>query len=165
MCLNGKTFASNGTKKIEIRENSRFILCDCVGGGTIDGADNCWGGAGIYFQNSTMDMYGGKITGGHTGNGGGGAIALDDVNCIFNMYGGEISGNKAARNGGAVYMFRATSTLNLSGGTIKNNTAGSSGGAVYFNTTSDGKIQGILNISGNPMVRTTPCPTRQTTLP
>ena len=153
LCLNGKTFASNGTKKIEIRENSRFILCDCVGGGTIDGADNCWGGAGIYFQNSTMDMYGGKITGGHTGNGGGGAIALDDVNCIFNMYGGEISGNKAARNGGAVYMFRATSTLNLSGGTIKNNTAGSSGGAVYFNTTSDGKIQGILNISGNPVVK------------
>ena len=212
LCLNGKTFASNGTKKIEMRENSRFILCDCVGGGTIDGADNCWGGAGIYLHNSTMDMYGGKIIGGHTGNGGGGAIALDDVNCIFNMYGGEISGNKAdrfggaiflngtlqskkggtvnlyggtiknnsaqlggaiyavyggtvnlcggeisgnkaARNGGAVYMFRATSTLNLSGGTIKNNTAGSSGGAVYFNTTSDGKIQGILNISGNPVVK------------
>lgn len=348
LCLNGKTFASNGTKKIEMRENSRFILCDCVGGGTIDGADNCWGGAGIYLHNSTMDMYGGKITGGHTGNGGGGAIALDDVNCIFNMYGGEISGNKAdryggaiflngtlqtkkggtvniyggtisnnsaqiggaiyavyggtvnlfggeisgntatangggaiclnhsgvlnmtggkmqnntaktdggavnlyastftfsggtissnhaneyggavylsisgklnmtggeicnntaaeeggavhvygqnatfnlssgtitgneavdggavylnqenstlnmtggeisgnkaARYGGAVYMFRATSTLNLSGGTIKNNTAGSSGGAVYFNTTSDGKIQGILNISGNPVVK------------
>ena len=348
LCLNGKTFASNGTTKIEMRENSHFILCDCAGGGTIDGADSCWGGAGIYLHNSTMDMYGGKITGGHTGNGGGGAIALDDVNCVFNMYGGEISGNKAdryagaiflngtlqsnkggtvnlyggtiknnsaqlggaiyavyggtvnlfcgeisgnkatvngggaiclnhsgvlnmtggkmqnntaktdggavnlfastftfsdgtisnnysaeyggavylsisgklnmtggeicnntakeeggavhvygenatfnfsggkitgneavdggavylnqenstlnmtggeisgnkaARNGGAVYMFRATSTLNLSGGTIKNNTAGSSGGAVYFNTTSDGKIQGILNISGNPVVK------------
>ena len=348
LCLNGKTFASNGTTKIEMRENSHFILCDCAGGGTIDGADSCWGGAGIYLHNSTMDMYGGKITGGHTGNGGGGAIALDDVNCVFNMYGGEISGNKAdryagaiflngtlqsnkggtvnlyggtiknnsaqlggaiyavyggtvnlfcgeisgnkatvngggaiclnhsgvlnmtggkmqnntaktdggavnlfastftfsdgtisnnhsdeyggavylstsctlnmtggeicnntaaeeggavhvygknstfnlssgkitgneavdggavylnqelstlnmtggeisgnkaTRNGGAVYMFRATSTLNLSGGTIKNNTAGSSGGAVYFNTTSDGKIQGILNISGNPVVK------------
>ncbi len=348
LCLNGKTFASSGTTKIEMRENSHFILCDCAGGGTIDGADSCWGGAGIYLHNSTMDMYGGKITGGHTGNGGGGAIALDDVNCVFNMYGGEISGNKAdryagaiflngtlqsnkggtvnlyggtiknnsaqlgsaiyavyggtvnlfggeisgnkatvngggaiclnhsgvlnmtggkmqnntaktdggavnlfastftfsggtisnnhasewggaiylstsctlnmtggeicnntaaeeggavhvygqnstfnfsggtitgneavdggavylnqelstlnmtggeisgnkaTRNGGAVYMFRATSTLNLSGGTIKNNTAGSSGGAVYFNTTSDGKIQGILNISGNPVVK------------
>ena len=348
LCLNGKTFASNGTTKIEMRENSHFILCDCAGGGTIDGADSCWGGAGIYLHNSTMDMYGGKITGGHTGNGGGGAIALDDVNCVFNMYGGEISGNKAdryagaiflngtlqsnkggtvnlyggtiknnsaqlggaiyavyggtvnlfggeisgnkatvngggaiclnhsgvlnmtggkmqnntaktdggavnlfastftfsdgtisnnysaeyggavylsisgklnmtggeicnntaaeeggavhvygenstfnfsggtitgneamdggavylnqenstlnmtggeisgnkaTRNGGAVYMFRATSTLNLSGGTIKNNTADSSGGAVYFNTTSDGKIQGILNISGNPVVK------------
>ncbi|MGM9651040.1 MAG: hypothetical protein ACI3VX_03760, partial [Faecousia sp.] len=349
LCLNGKTFASNGTKKIETRENSRFILCDCAGGGTIDGADSSWGGAGIYLHNSTMDMYGGKITGGYaSGNGGGGAIALDDVNCVFNMYGGEISGNKAyryggaiflngtlqtnkggtvniyggtisgnsakiggaiysvyggtvnlyggeisgntatvngggaiclnhsgvlnmtggkmqnntaktdggavnlyastftfsggtisnnysaeyggaiylsiscklymtggeicnntaaeeggavhvygqnsffnlsagtitgneakdggavylnqenstlnmtggeisgnkaSRNGGAVYMFRAMSTLNLSGGTIKNNTAGSSGGAVYFNTTSDGKIQGVLNISGNPVVK------------
>ena len=349
LCLNGKTFASNGTTKIEMRENSHFILCDCAGGGTIDGADSCWGGAGIYLHNSTMDMYGGKITGGYaSGNGGGGAIALDDVNCVFNLYGGEISGNganskggaiflnsvlqtqkggtvnlyggtisnnsaqiggaiysqyggtvnlyggeisgntatangggaiclnhsgvlnmtggkmqnntaktdggavnlfastftfyggtisnnysaeyggavylsisgkmnmtggeicnntakeeggavhvygenatfnfsggkitgneavdggavylnqenstlnmtggeisgnKATRNGGAVYMFRATSTLNLSGGTIKNNTADSSGGAVYFNTTSDGKIQGILNISGNPVVK------------
>ena len=350
LCLNGKTFASNGTNKIVVKENSRLILCDCAGGGTIDGADSGWGGTGIYLYNSTMDMYGGKITGGYaSGNGGGGAIALDDVNCVFNMYGGEISGNranryggaiflngtlqskkggtvnlyggtisnnsakiggaiysqyggtvnlyggeisgnkatangggaiclnhsgvlsmtggkmqnntaktdggavnlfastftfsggtisnnysaeyggavylsisgklnmtggeicnntakeeggavhvygenatfnfsggtitgneakkdggavylnqenstlnmtggeisgnKAARNGGAVYMFRATSTLNLSGGTIKNNTAGSSGGAVYFNTTSDGKIQGILNISGNPVVK------------
>ena len=349
LCLNGKTFASNGTTKIEMRENSHFILCDCAGGGTIDGADSCWGGAGIYLHNSTMDMYGGKITGGYaSGNGGGGAIALDDVNCVFNLYGGEISGNganskggaiflnsvlqtqkggtvnlyggtisnnsaqiggaiysqyggtvnlyggeisgntatangggaiclnhsgvlnmtggkmqnntaktdggavnlfastftfyggtisnnysaeyggavylsisgkmnmtggeicnntakeeggavhvygenatfnfsggkitgneavdggavylnqenstlnmtggeisgnKATRNGGAVYMFRATSTFNLSGGTIKNNTADSSGGAVYFNTTSDGKIQGILNISGDPVVK------------
>ena len=241
LCLNSKTFASNGTNKIMVKENSKLILCDCAGGGTIKGATKGWGGTGIYLYNSTMDMYGGKITGGYAdGNGGGGAIALDDVNCAFNMYGGEISGNKAksyggaiflngtlqskksgivnlyggtisnnhasgyggavylsissrltmtdgeicnntadeeggavhvygqnstfnfsggtitgnkAVYGGAVYLFREKSTLNLFGGTIKNNTAGSSGGAVYFNTTSDGKIQGILNISGNPVVK------------
>ncbi|MDD5919036.1 MAG: hypothetical protein PUD73_08110 [bacterium] len=135
LCLNGKTFASNGTTKIEMRENSHFILCDCAGGGTIDGADSCWGGAGIYLHNSTMDMYGGKITGGHTGNGGGGAIALDDVNCVFNMYGGEISGNKADRYAGAIFLngtlqSNKGGTVNLYGGTIKNNSA-QLGGAIY----------------------------------
>ncbi len=136
LCLNGKTFASNGTKKIEVWGNSRFILCDCAGGGTIDGADSCWGGAGIYLHNSTMDMYGGKITGGNaSGNGGGGAIALDDVNCVFNMYGGEISGNKANRFGGAIFLngtlqTKKGGTVNLYGGTIKNNSA-KIGGAIY----------------------------------
>ena len=137
LCLNGKTFASNGTNKIVVKENSRLILCDCAGGGTIDGADSGWGGTGIYLYNSTMDMYGGKITGGYaSGNGGGGAIALDDVNCVFNMYGGEISGNKANRFGGAIFLNSSTSkkikggTVNLYGGTISNNSA-QIGGAIY----------------------------------
>ena len=137
LCLNGKTFASNGTNKIVVKENSRLILCDCAGGGTIDGADSGWGGTGIYLYNSTMDMYGGKITGGYaSGKGGGGAIALDDVNCVFNMYGGEISGNKANRFGGAIFLNSSTSkkikggTVNLYGGTISNNSA-QIGGAIY----------------------------------
>ncbi len=62
LCLNGKTFASNGTNKIVVKENSRFILCDCVGGGTVKGATTGWGGTGVYLYKSTMDMYGGKIT-------------------------------------------------------------------------------------------------------
>ena len=136
LCLNGKTFASNGTNKIVVKENSRFILCDCAGGGTIDGADSGWGGTGIYLYNSTMDMYGGKITGGYaSGNGGGGAIALDDVNCVFNMYGGEISGNRANRYGGAIFLngtlqSKKGGTVNLYGGTISNNSA-KIGGAIY----------------------------------
>lgn len=136
LCLNGKTFASNGTNKIVVKENSRFILCDCAGGGTIDGADSGWGGTGIYLYNSTMDMYGGKITGGYaSGNGGGGAIALDDVNCVFNMYGGEISGNRANRYGGAIFLNgtlqrKKGGTVNLYGGTISNNSA-KIGGAIY----------------------------------
>ena len=136
LCLNGKTFASNGTNKIVVKENSRFILCDCAGGGTIDGANSGWGGTGIYLYNSTMDMYGGKITGGYaSGNGGGGAIALDDVNCVFNMYGGEISGNRAKVNGGAIFLNgeskkKESGTVNLYGGTISNNSA-ANGGAIY----------------------------------
>ena len=135
LCLNGKTFASNGTNKIVVRD-SHLILCDCAGGGTIDGADSGWGGTGIYLYNSTLDMYGGKITGGYaSGNGGGGAIALDDVNCVFNMYGGEISGNRANRYGGAIFLngtlqTKKGGTVNLYGGRIKNNSA-KIGGAIY----------------------------------
>ena len=105
----------------------------------------------MYGKNSNFNFSGGTITGNEAVDGG--AVYLNQELSTLNMTGGEISGNTATANGGAVYMYRATSTLNLSGGTIQNNTAGSSGGAVYFNTTSDGKIQGILNISGNPVVK------------
>ena len=119
-----------------LRDADRAAADGCAGGGTIDGADSGWGGTGIYLYNSTMDMYGGKITGGYaSGNGGGGAIALDDVNCVFNMYGGEISGNKANRYGGAIFLngtlqTKKGGTVNLYGGTIKNNSA-KIGGAIY----------------------------------
>ena len=73
LCLNGKTLASNGTAKIQVKNGGRLVLCDCQGSGTIKGAtQNVWGGACIYLYNSTLDMFGGKLTGGKvTGNGGG----------------------------------------------------------------------------------------------
>ena len=106
LCLNGKTLASNGTAKIQVKNGGRLVLCDCQGGGTFKGAtQSVWGGACIYLYTSTLDMFGGKLTGGKvTGNGGGGAIALDDKDCVFNMYGGEIRGNTASNKGGGVYM-------------------------------------------------------------
>lgn len=104
LCLNGKTLASNGTAKIQVKNGGRLVLCDCRGGGTFKGAtQSVWGGACIYLYTSTLDMFGGKLTGGKvTGKGGGGAIALDDQQCIFNMYGGEISGNNGKNYGGAI---------------------------------------------------------------
>lgn len=85
LCLNGKTLASNGTAKIQVKNGGRLALCDCRGGGTFKGAtQSVWGGACIYLYTSTLDMFGGKLTGGKvTGKGGGGAIALDDQQCIF----------------------------------------------------------------------------------
>lgn len=142
LCLNGKTLASNGTAKIQVKNGGRLVLCDCQGSGTIKGAtQNVWGGACIYLYNSTLDMFGGKLTGGKvTGNGGGGAIALDDQQCIFNMYGGEISGNNGKNYGGAIFRkFNANmpnttgGTFNMYGGTIKDNTA--KNGGAFFSTT------------------------------
>lgn len=150
LCLNGKTLASNGTAKIQVKNGGRLVLCDCQGSGTIKGAtQNVWGGACIYFYNSTLDMFGGKLTGGKvTGNGGGGAIALDDQQCIFNMYGGEISGNNGKNYGGAIFRkFNANmpnttgGTFNMYGGTIKDNTA--KNGGAFFSTTG-----GTINMTG-----------------
>ena len=150
LCLNGKTLASNGTAKIQVKNGGRLVLCDCLGGGTFKGAtQSVWGGACIYLYTSTLDMFGGKLTGGKvTGKGGGGAIALDDQQCIFNMYGGEISGNNGKNYGGAIFRkFNANmpnttgGTFNMYGGTIKNNTA--KNGGAFFSTTG-----GTINMTG-----------------
>lgn len=150
LCLNGKTLSSNGEKKIKVKNNARLVLCDCSGGGTIKGATkNVWGGACVYLYTSTFDMFGGKLTGGKvTKGGGGGAIALDDQQCVFNMYGGEISGNDGRNYGGAIFRkFNANvpnttgGAFNMYGGTIKNNTA--LNGGAFFSTTG-----GTVNLAG-----------------
>ena len=150
LCLNGKTLSSNGEKKIKVRNNARLVLCDCSGGGTIKGATkNVWGGTCVYLYTSTFDMFGGKLTGGIvTKGGGGGAIAMDDQQCVFNMYGGEISGNNGKNYGGAIFRkFNANmpnttgGAFNMYGGTIKNNTA--LNGGAFFSTTG-----GTVNLAG-----------------
>ena len=144
LCLNGKQLASNGTSKINVgkatKDNSgrtpaRLVICDCKGGGTIKGATRkVWGGACIYLYNSTLDIFGGKITGGKvSGNGGGGALALDDSKCVVDMYGGEISGNNGNKSGGAIFLNSADKkggTVNIYGGLIANNKA-QNGGVIY----------------------------------
>ena len=151
LCLNGKTLSSNGSAKIEVRNGGRLVLCDCQGGGTFKGATkNVWGGACVYLYTSTMDMFGGKLTGGKVtkGGGGGGAIALDDKNCVFNMYGGEISGNDGRNYGGAIFQNFAANkpnatggNFNMYGGVIKNNSA--KNGGAFFSTTG-----GTINMTG-----------------
>ena len=150
LCLSGKTLASNGTAKIQVKNGGRLVLCDCRGGGTFKGAtQSVWGGACIYLYTSTLDMFGGKLTGGKvTGKGGGGAIALDDQQCKFNMYGGEISGNNGKSYGGAIFRkFNANmpnttgGTFNMYGGTIKGNPA--KNGGAFFSTTG-----GTINMTG-----------------
>ncbi len=150
LCLNGKTLSSNGEKKIKVRNNARLVLCDCSGGGTIKGATkNVWGGACVYLYASTFDMFGGKLTGGTvTKGGGGGAIAMDDQQCVFNMYGGEISGNNGNNYGGAIFRKYDENkpnitggAFNMYGGTIKNNEA--KNGGAFFSTTG-----GTVNLAG-----------------
>ena len=146
LCLNGKTFASNGTNKITVNNGGRLVLCDCAGGGTIRGATKkVWGGSCVYLYQSTLDIFGGTITGGKvTGKGGGGAIALDDSKCVLNIYGGEISGNNGNKSGGAIFLNKTDNkggTVNMYGGTIANNTA-QKGGVIYS------ECGGTINLAG-----------------
>ena len=150
LCLNGKTLSSNGKSKIEVKNGGRLVLCDCQGGGTIKGATkDVWGGGCVYLYTSTFDMFGGKLTGGKvTKGGGGGAIALDDQQCVFNMYGGEISGNDGNNYGGAIFRKYDKNkpnitggAFNMYGGTIKNNEA--KNGGAFFSTTG-----GTVNLAG-----------------
>ena len=145
LCLNGKTFASNGTNKITVNNGGRLVLCDCAGGGTIRGATKSWGGSCVYLYQSTLDIFGGKITGGKvSGNGGGGAIALDDSKCVLNIYGGEISDNNGKNSGGAIFLNKADKkggTVNIYGGLIANNKA-TNGGVIYS------ACGGTINLSG-----------------
>ena len=149
LCLNGKTLSSNGSSKIQVKNGGHLVLCDCQGGGTIKGATSGWGGMCVYLYTSTFDMFGGKLTDGKvTGSGGGGAIAMDDQQCVFNMYGGEISGNNGKNYGGAIFRkFNANmpnttgGAFNMYGGTIKNNEA--KNGGAFFSTTG-----GTVNLAG-----------------
>ena len=128
LCLNGKEYASNGTNKIQVKNSGRLVLCDCKGTGVIKGATSGWGGMGIYLYTGTVDIFGGKLTGGKvTGNGGGGAIALEDNSSTLNIYGGEISGNNGNGKGGAIYA-KSGGTINMYGGRIAQNEAYRGGG-------------------------------------
>ena len=138
LCLNGKTLASNGTAKIQVKNGGRLVLCDCQGGGTFKGAtQSVWGGACIYLYTSTLDMFGGK----HWHHGG-----------AFNMYGGTIKDN-TAKNGGAFFSTTG-GTINMTGGTISGNKATQSsndagGGAIYMRGSGTINISGSAQITGN----------------
>ena len=145
LCLNGKTLSSNGTVKFKVRNSARLVLCDCQGSGSIKGVSSGWGGGCVYLYNSTLDMYGGKLTGAKVKHGGG--VALDDNNCKLNLYGGSISGNTATVRGGGVYMLNG-GTVNIYGGSISNNTASGTGtkglgGGIFLEAGS-----GSINIYG-----------------
>lgn len=128
LCLNGKEYASNGSNKIQVKNSGRLVLCDCKGTGVIKGATSGWGGMGIYLYAGTVDIFGGKFTGGKvTGNGGGGAIALEDNSSTLNIYDGEISGNNGNGKGGAIYT-KSGGTINMYGGRIAKNEAYRGGG-------------------------------------
>jgi len=153
LCLNGKEYASNGTNKIQVKNSGHLVLCDCGESGVIKCATNGWGGMGIYIYTGTVDIFGGKFTGGSvTGKGGGGAIALEDNSSTLNIYGGEISGNNGnGKGGGTINMYggriaqnkayrggglclNGSGTLNMYGGLIENNSSTASWDTIPANS-------------------------------
>lgn len=145
LCLNGKelkredlTGGTDAQKKFIVKGGARLVICDCQGGGSIICGQSAGKGGAFYVENwSSMDLFGGKITGSSAEYGG--AIALTDLSpngdskpSKLNIYGGEISGNTAAENGGAIYI-AANCSLNIFGKpVIKDNTVGEKANNVYL---------------------------------
>ena len=149
--LNGNAIDRGLTSAAEngyvILNNGILTISDSAGGGVITGGNNTVNG-GAVFNNGTLVLASGSITGNTAGESGAGV--WNESSGLFSMTGGTITGNTAIGwHGGGVYN---GGTLNLSGGSIVNNEAKGNldsngigqGGGILNN--------GTLNIYGAPVV-------------
>lgn len=96
------------------------------------------GGGGVSISLSTLNMYGGEISG-NTASYGGGVLLTrgpyDSGNSVFNMYGGKICGNTASLdsgpNGGGGVAVKMDSVFNMYDGEISGNDVKKNGKAAY----------------------------------
>ena len=164
LCLNGYSIILNADGDvIKIGKNGSLTLCDCRQNGAAsaygrithgtgaDGSQYTGHGVMMFYEQTSFNMYGGKISGNKiTDSYGSGAGVYIFKSSYFNMYGGEISGNELTgwySNGGGV----CNSGTMFVGGNAKISdnhvTYGSSnGGGVYV--TDDGK----LTLSGSAQI-------------
>ena len=157
LCLNGHTITvkDGADYTYYVTRSHTLNIVDCQGSGVIDGGSTAAGsragvkveaygtfnlyagtikgfGHGVLLESTnygsvTFNMYGGAITGNHSGGFGGGVAV--QKNGKFEMYGGSITGNSAATYGGGVC--NTNGSVKLAGGTISGNTAGTQGGGIY----------------------------------
>ena len=143
LCLNGKTITgASGQNAISVNSGANLTITDCGGTGTIthNSGDT---GRGIY-NNGTLNLWDGSITGNTTDEEGGGVY--NSGSGTFTMYGGSIANCTAKGDnpgGGGVYNGENGKFI-MSGGKIIGCTAGRGGGVFNneggtFNMT-DGSI-------------------------
>jgi hypothetical protein len=82
----------------------------------------------IHGSTSTVNMYGGKITGGSgVTNARGANVYIHDNGGTFNMYGGEVSDGTVtgtyAMGGNISSMAKSSAVINLQGGVVKGGSA------------------------------------------
>ncbi len=125
LCLGGNTL----TGYIEVLGDATLNICDCKGGGEIKKVSGC--AIQVKTQNysnvnTTLNMYGGKISSNETFDSGTIKLYNNDVNnyktvAVFNMYGGEVCNEGSAES--AVYASYANIgsgyyNINMYGGSI-----------------------------------------------
>lgn len=169
LCLNGKTLtADNKNVGDTITIEGKLTITDCKDTGKITGTNpsnsNVSGNHKVLvvstkYEGCTLNLYGGTITGVHSGNQhDGGGLRNEGT---FNMYGGAITGNSAKSGGGVDNCYnRYTDTykglgqFNFYGGTISGNSATDDGDDIYNKTNStlnanSGTIAGKVYNSGS----------------
>lgn len=135
LCLNGNSIIATGDFDVITlvggdHEDWYFYLSDCRNKGEITHAEGKIGRGVKVVSYSSLQMYGGIITGNDAGANSGGGVYHSGAS--FHMYGGTISNNKA-HNGGGVY---GSLIATIEGGYITGNTATASGGGMYFSSSS-----------------------------
>ena len=153
LCLNGKKISASSSYNTSLFyvENATLNIFDCAGGGILTGGkgylNGTQKGGAIYLRHSTLNMYGGTITGNKAAWGGAVFIDGSDNNSTFNMHGGTISSNTAEKGGGGIEVENAKSSLNIYAGSIIDNSVENTdgglrkGGGVHF-------ANGTVNIYG-----------------
>ena len=147
LCLNGHSLKNGKTNQntIDIEENGKLILTDCIGTGTVGGRKSGSDSGAIWLAyNAKFDMYGGSLTG-SSGLKNGGGVVLKKNGAVFNMYGGKIVNNSVTKYGGAVYIY-GSGTFNMYGGEISGNKSSNWGGAIVMQ--GNGIAQGSFNMYG-----------------
>lgn len=130
---------------IKVYTNGTLTITDSGINGTITGGNNSSNTGGGIYNEGTLTIIGGSITGNTCSFGadGGGGICNRGT---LTMSGGTISNNYATYNGGGIFnsSFGLTPcSLTINGGTIENNTATNGGGGIYYGSSSSG-----ITISG-----------------
>lgn len=101
----------------------------------IDGNGNA-GKCGVYIQNGSLEMNGGKITGFYNA----GVMLYGSSSALFKMTAGEISGNRSGTNQAAGVKVSSGSVFEMTGGKIINNT--SENGSFAINNEGTMKVGG-----------------------
>ena len=134
LCLNGHSInASSFANVINVRANKTVTLCDCdtQGRGSIVNTEHD-NGCGVYLNSSTLNLYGGTVTGKKYG------VNVAQPDSTFNMHGGTIK-----NSGTGVYVStKGKVSFNMTGGTI----TGSGTGAEYAGGVYVGS--GLFKMSG-----------------
>lgn len=137
--------ATNEGYVIKVYTNGTLTITDSGINGTITGGNNSSNTGGGIYNEGTLTIIGGSITGNTC------SFAIDGGGGICNrgtltISGGTISNNYATYNGGGIFNSSFGSTpcsLTINGGTIENNTATNGGGGIYNGSSSSG-----ITISG-----------------
>ena len=143
LCLSGHSLTKNKTGKsvIKVGDNATLSLCDCsdaqsgklTHGTTASGLKYTGHGVSLGYR-STLNMYGGSITGNRADTGGGVSLASEYSYAKFNMYGGSITNNAATNGDGGGGVHNLFGTFTMYGGSITGNSADTrcGGGGVYL---------------------------------
>jgi len=144
--LNGKNIDAS-VRVFRIYGN--LNLMDSEDSGVITGNTAGQASVFYVYENAVFNMYGGTMTSQKTvtSDSGAGIGGIDKG--TMNLYGGKITGGVAKRSGGNLNLYN-TGVLNLYGGSIENGTSlENSGGNIHMSTKSQLHIYGGSILGGN----------------